>query len=231
LAEKWRDRGDGVLECINEKGEVIAVQKQRPKTPAQIVDGVVIQKGSNPGKGRRREEDKNSHHFVLDGRGRKLWVPKGTDPDSLPRLIYPFAQVTCDHVCEMISEGMTISEIGKIEGMPPIQILYKWQREYPEFAEQLVFAKKQRAERRADKLMAIADQKTISEARVPGERLKKDIYQWGAEMDDRATYGKQTKVVGDATQPVVFQVTTGVPDPVIDVASEAVRAIASEKSE
>ena len=32
-------------------------------------------------------------------------------------------------------------------------------------------------------------------------------------MDDRSTYGKQTKVLGDASQPVVFQVLTGVPEP------------------
>lgn len=201
---KWRERGDGVLECVNERGEIIAVQKRKDS--------------DDPAAVKRRQaalvRNKETHHYVMDSYGRALWVPKGTNPDDLPRLIYPFSQITCDHICRFVSEGKTLTDIGKMLGLPPTHVIAKWAREVPEFKAQLVEAKKLRAEFRADQVVAIANQK-ISEKRAPGERLRADVLKWAAEMDDRATFGKQTKVVGDASQPIAFTVVTGVPEPTI----------------
>lgn len=193
---KWTDRGDGVLVLKNERGEVIETQKTKG------------------GKARVLSNKRNEpYHYVLDGRGKKVWVPKGTNPDHLPREVYPYSEVTADHILRHVTEGKTLTQVAKIEGIPPIHILYKWLREYPEFKSQLNEAKKSRAEWRADQVMAIADEEDIDEDAVPGKRLRKDILQWGAEMDDRATFGKQQKIVGDASQPIAFTVVTGVPEP------------------
>lgn len=222
MSERWVDRGDGVLHCVNDQGEIIAVQKCGPQTR------------------NRKTLEKASHHFILDGNGRKIWVPRGTDPDSLPRKIYPQSQVTWDHVCQLVMEGKTLTAIGKLEEFPPAYILWNWMAKSEDFRSQYEEAKRARAEYRADQAMSIADEEEIREKDAPGQRLRADIFKWGAEMDDRAKYGKQTKVVGDAGQPVVFQVTTGVPEakpelpiPPKDlppVASDAAKWVVSEST-
>lgn len=204
--EKWVDRGDGVLELRNENGEVVATQKtKRPK------DGPIQRSGRPPGRPSTTEPE--THHWVLDSVGRKIWVPKGTNPDSLPRTIWPFSEVTADHILQKLTEGSTLEKIGLMEGFPPVATIYRWMREQPAFKKEMAEAKKMRAEWRADQAMKITEKAEIHEKDVPGQRLRADLFKWGAEMDDRSTYGKQTKVVGDASQPVVFKVLTGVPAP------------------
>lgn len=221
--EIWRESADGVMERLNEKGEVVERAKKRPIIGK---DGTIHKSARK--RGRPARTDLETHHFVLDGKGRKLWVPKGTNPDHLPGVIFPFSQVTCDHIMRHISEGLTLKSICAMEGIPPLHVVFRWLREYPEFKAQMSEAKKMRAEFRADRVMEIADQGAIAESDVPGERLRKDILQWGAEMDNRTEFGKQTKVVGDASQPIVFQINTGVPEaPAIEVKSTEVADVGS----
>lgn len=196
MPERWVEGEDGVLRCMDSEGKVVAIQKFSEKT-----------RGGQP-------RDKSGRKFVLDAEGKKLWVPNSVNPDDLPRSRYPMSDVTWDHVCKLIMEGKTLTQIGKMEEFPPGHILWSWLTKNPDYRSQLNEAKRARAEYRADQALAIADDENINEADVPGRRLRKDILTWGAEVDDRQTYGKQTKVVGDSSQPIVFQVTTGVPDPV-----------------
>lgn len=196
MAERWVEREDGVLQCVDDSGAVVAVQKAKPDR-----------------RKRAPKPERPPSHFVLDDKGRKIWVPRGTNPDDLPRKFYPFSDVTWEHVCRLVMEGKTLTEIGKLEEFPPTHILFKWKANRPDYETQYLAARRARAELRADKVMAIANQKTISEKRAPGERLRSDLFKWGAEMDDRSAFGKQTKIVGDASQPIVFQVVTGVPAP------------------
>ncbi len=48
---------------------------------------------------------------------------------------------------------------------------------------------------------------------VAAARLKVDILKWGTEVSDPATYGKKTTISGEVGKPVVFHITTGVPEP------------------
>src|SRR6185312_14622966 len=107
MAERWVDRGDGVLHLIDEQGSVLMVQKP-------------------PKGGTRKVQDKRTHHFAIDGNGRKIWVPKGTNPDDLPRKAYPQSEVTWQHVCRLITEGKTIAAIGRMEEFPPVDVLWRW---------------------------------------------------------------------------------------------------------
>lgn len=188
--EKWIDRGDGVMHLLDASGSVIAVQKPQKN-------------------GSKRVQDTRTHTFMLDKNGRRVWVPRGTDLDETP---YPLSEQTWEYVCQMIAEGKTLTSIGKMDGMPPERILRKWKEKDESFKALYVAAKKDRAEYRADKVLEIAENGPIAEEDVPGERLRKDVLQWGAEMDDRSAFGKQTKIVGDPDQPIVFQISTGVPE-------------------
>jgi hypothetical protein len=188
---------DGTLELIDpETGQVFAREKRNPKALAL-------------GKGKNAFIHQNERmHFVMDAQGRKVWCPKGTNPDQLPRIVYPYSEITCDHVCDLISQGSTMDEIGKMEGMPPSRILWKWMQKYPEFRRDVKEARKIRAEVFHDK--AIATAKGSKESRVQSDRLKVDTYKWAAEVNDRETYGKQTKLTGDPEKPIGFLLDTGI---------------------
>lgn len=158
---------------------------------------------------------------MLDKKGRRVWVPKGTDMDEAE---YPPSEQTWKYVCQLIADGKTLAKIGEMPEMPPARVLVYWMHGDEEqallFRKMYDAAKRCRAETQADKVRAIADQETIEEKDVPGERLRKDILQWGAEMDDRETFGKQTKVLGNSG-PTVILINTGVPEPQeIEVKSE-----------
>lgn len=199
--EKWVDRGDGVLHLLDASGSVIAIQKP-------------------PKSGVRRVQDKRTHTFMLDKDGRRVWVPKGTDLDETP---YPPHEKTWEFVCQMIAEGKTLTAIGAMPEMPPERILRKWKEVNPDFKALYVAAKKDRAEYRSDKVMEIAEQGPIAETDVPGERLRKDVLQWGAEMDDREAFGKQVKQLGDGSKAHIFIINTGVPEAVeVKVEGESV---------
>jgi hypothetical protein len=204
-----------------ETSEVVEVEKRKE----MVRNGVKV-KASSPGRGRRKKEDKNTHHYVIDGTGKKLWVPKGTNPDHLPVTIYPYSQTTCDHILQLVTEGKTIQEIGLTEGLPPAHIIHKWLRLHPEFKAGMKQAKEARAEFFADKVIEIANQGTVHHKDVPFEKLKADIYKWGASVGDAEQYGSRTKVVGDPNAPVAFTIVTGVPEP-----DPAPREVESEVNE
>jgi hypothetical protein len=191
------------LELINtETGEVIAVEKK--KHTYREPSGAVLQKRA----GRPSQQDTQTHHFVRDARGRKIWVPKGTDPSHLPNIVYPFNHVTAELICRYITEGKTIIEIGKMEGMPPQHIIFQWKRRHPEFKAQVNEARKDRAEYFAD--LAIEEAAHAKEAKVQSDRLRVDTYKWAAEVGDRDTYGRSTKITGDPNAPIGFIIDTGI---------------------
>jgi hypothetical protein len=200
--EVWRTGSDGLLECVDsDTGEVLYKQT----TKDEIKPGSLRKGGTGRG---RRSKDGLTHHVVLDGRGRKLVVPIGTNPDDLPRCIYPYSQITCDHILAKVSEGATLTEIGLMDGFPPASIIGKWVREHPEFKAQMKLARAARAEYYADQVIEVA--KKVKEGTAKSSRVKMDAYTWAAEMNDRQTYGKQTKVVGDPDQPLSILVETGI---------------------
>lgn len=195
----------GFIEGIDpETGDVLWTEKRKT-----VVKNGKIVKASSPGRGRRKKEDKETHHFVKDGRGELLWVPKGTNPDHLPKVAWPYNQTTCNHICQLLTEGKTLKEIGATQGFPPTGVIYGWARKYPEFRAEIKKAKEARAEWYADQVMEIAF-KDIDPREVNVERLRADILKWGAEVGNPDEYGKKTKISGDANAPIQFIVDTGV---------------------
>lgn len=108
-----------------------------------------------------------------------------------------------------MTEGKTIAEIGFMQGLPPAHVIHKWVRQHPEFKAELKQAKEGRAEYYADKVMAIGD-KHIDPREANVERLKMDIFKWGAEVGNPHEFGKATKLTGDPNAPLSFIIDTGV---------------------
>lgn len=208
MAEEWRQGPDGILSLVDtETGEVLSRQKTKSQRLASPTTGK--RRVSGRPAGRPVSDPNQTHHWVMDGNGRKHWMLKGTNPDTMPRVMHPFCLVTCDHICKFITEGKTLSTIAKIEGMPPVHTIFAWQREYPEFRKQVKEARSARAEYYAD--LAIDTAESAKESRVQSDRLRTDTYKWAAEVNDREVYGKQTKISGEGLAPIQIMISTGVP--------------------
>lgn len=202
-AGEWVARQDGTLELVDPTtGEVLAREKRNPAALERTKNGGKLgPAGDYP-------PQSKTHHWILDKHGRRCWVPKGTNPDQLPGLIYPYAETTADHICRFLVEGNTLDAIGKMPEMPPIHILYKWMARYPEFKTRVKEARKLRAENFHDKALETA--KNSKESRVQSDRLKVETLKWAAERGDPDSYGKQTKIVGDPERPIAILVDTGI---------------------
>ncbi len=210
MAEKTRIAADGRMEGYDpETGAVLWREKKKSVDPTQP------RKIGYP-KGRPRATA-SAAHYVLDGNGRQVMVPKGTNPDDLPRVAWPFSQVTCDHILNLVSEGHLISKIGLMQGLPNYNVIKNWLREYPEFREKMKIAREIRAETFHDKILEMAD--GVKESDSKASRVKLDAWKWAAGVGSPDQYGNQTKVVGGAAIQIIIE--TGVPrgEPV-DVPSE-----------
>jgi transposase-like protein len=210
LGIKTRINSDGLMEGYDEAtGKVEWVEKARKK---------------KPGAPRRTTAswsvDQKPVHKVKDPDGKLVWAYMGVNLDHIPREVWPYSRVMIDHVCALVAEGHTISKIARMEGLPPLNTLYRWRREHPEFREELKEARKMRAEIMHDKVLELAD--TTEKETVMEDRLKKEIYQWGAEKGDPDEYGVRVKSAVEVSAPGVWIIQTGVPTqaPPIEVKSE-----------
>jgi hypothetical protein len=214
LGEKTRVNSAGFLEGYDEEtGKVLWTQKRDVRDPTAPV------KMGRP-RGRPTNKSRETHHYVMDAAGRKVWVPKGTNPEHIPHCEWPYNQITANHVCQKVAEGKTLKEIGRMEGFPPKNTIDHWARRYPEFKEELRQARIQRAEFYHDEVIEIG-RNTRSDTHKE-DRLKADIFKWGASVGDPESFGNRTKVVGDPNAPISFIIETGVPEPekpIIDVSS------------
>lgn len=62
-----------------------------------------------------------------------------------------------DRICDFIIEGVPVSAICRMDGMPSQSTVYKWLRYNEEFAQKYWQARKCSVERLADEMLAIAD--------------------------------------------------------------------------
>jgi hypothetical protein len=202
---KWRTTPEGVLELVDAEGRVLERQKVRP---GSIRDKIRKTSGKPRGRPRKLHDHTQTHHWVMDGNGRKHWLPKGTDPDTLPRKVYPYCQTTADLICQFILEGKTIPQIASLDGIPPLHIIYKWRTKYPEFTAALDEAIKNRAHLLAEMTLHKADE--VEEDNVQKIKLQTEIYKWGSSVGDPDRFGARVKHAGDATQPLTFIIDTGI---------------------
>lgn len=202
MPDQWREGPGGILELISEKGEVLAIQKVKH---TYTDSGGVLQRKF---RGRPSKAAAQTHHYVLDSRGRKIWVPKGTNPEHLPNVIYPYNQITAELICRFVREGKTLLAISQMEGMPPRHAIFTWKARYPEFKALVDQAKKDRAEYFAD--LAIEEAENSKESRVQSDRLRTETYKWAAEVGDREQFGRSMKHTGDPAAPLGFIIDTGI---------------------
>lgn len=96
-------------------------------------------------------------------------------------------------ICDQVADGMSLSEISRVEGVP-YSVLWRWLN-----ADGRMDAYRAALEARADKeaheVLHIADSATVEEVGVA--KLRVDARKWAAGKWDRERYGESSKVALD----------------------------------
>ena len=110
------------------------------------------------------------------------------------------------HICELIKKGITLEEIGKIEGMPSSRTISGWIRTFPAFLSEYRSARESFADYMASKAIEIAedssnDLKTDSKGRtipnwenVNRSKLRAETYKWAASKFAPHKYGDKLEI-------------------------------------
>jgi hypothetical protein len=94
--------------------------------------------------------------------------------------------------------------------MPAYGTIISWVKKHEAFKEKIQNAKVARALHFEEQAI-IAAESAQDKDEVPAARLRMDAYQWGAEVNDPATYGKKTTISGDASRPLQIVVVSAIP--------------------
>jgi len=116
-----------------------------------------------------------------------------------------FNVTLADEICERISQGESLRDIGRDERMPAAGTICRWLNEKPNFDEQYTRAKLICGENEFDDIKEITDakphyyydeagNKRIDPAWVNLQRLRADKRQWRASKLDRKKYGDSLAV-------------------------------------
>lgn len=192
---------DGNLELV-EDGKVKRRWKRKRGVPAGEAQPV-------EGKTHPEKISQGELHKAVLSDGTQVLVPRGTDLDKLPREVWPFGEVWSQQICQGLTEGKSLSAVCKQEGFPDIQTVYRWRRKYPEFAADVEEAMRMRSSWAEEQVLRIAE--TCGED-VKAERLKAELYQWVAEIGDRRTYQRTSRLEQEIPK-VNITIVTGVPEP------------------
>jgi len=154
-------------------------------------------------------------HMVIE-------TPEGTlveKKKKLPGKYEKWCARTAQKVCDYITEGKTIADIGKLKSMPSKKTIYYWRRNYPEFKKASDAAREDRAEYFADKVVEVADGLT-TKSKAPVAKVKIEAYRWRAGVDNPKQYGRANTSSGEVG-PTTIIINTGIPmREVIDVESD-----------
>lgn len=195
---------DGNLELV-EDGKVKRRWKRKRGVPAG--DAQPIEGKTHPEKISQGE----LHKAVLSD-GTQVLVPRGTDLDKLPREVWPFGQVWADQICQQVTEGKSLYAICRQEGFPDLQTVFRWRRKYPEFEDEYQLAMRARASWAEEEVFESRSRLKDGHADVKAERLLIESAQWAAEVSDRRTYQRSTRLEQEIPK-VNITIVTGVPDP------------------
>lgn len=137
----------------------------------------------------------------------------------------PLSEVICQH----IREGKTLSQIASLEGMPNLNVLYRWRQMYPEFEDKVKAARRERAEIFHDKIVELAEREDIAKDDVPWKKTQIDTFKWLAEKNDPNSYGKTQGGGGNSSVTIVID--TGINRNVVEVKDVPTTCVSSEVEE
>lgn len=150
--------------------------------------------------------------------------------------LYKFDYAKALLVCQEISQGKTLEEISILPDMPPLHIIQHWQRSDRMFAEEMMLARRMRAEVYHDRVVEIANNaahlRYSTKEDIANAKLAADQYKWLAEKGDPSKYSNKVVHEGSTEKPIVMRViNTGISREAPDVITTAITKEESNDSE
>jgi len=125
-------------------------------------------------------------------------------------------------ICIRLSEGESLKEIVRAEGMPDRATVYRWLLEQPAFCDKYARAREEQADTLADEIIAIADESPeINEVRdkhgdvidikidsgyVAYQKQRIEARKWTAMKLKPKKYGDKLELAGDPNNPLKVEV-------------------------
>jgi len=144
-----------------------------------------------------------------------LEAPKKTSKSTYTKQI-------ADIICIRLSEGESLKEIVRSEGMPDRATVYRWLLEQPVFCDMYTRAREEQADTLADEIIAIADESpAINEFRdkhgdvidikidsgyVAYQKQRIEARKWTAMKLKPRKYGDKLELAGDPNNPMKVEI-------------------------
>jgi hypothetical protein len=181
-----RENETGAFDILDENGNIVATQKRKPrKGRPPRADG--YQKG----KPLKLTLGRQLKTVQLED-GREIMLPSG--------YVYPYSKEVADAICALIMEGLTMTEIAEMKGMPSIPIIYSWMRSREDFRADVRGARQMRGEYYHDLAVKTAMECEPETSRA--DKIKTETFKWAADRVEPKEAAKPT---------VAIQINTGVP--------------------
>jgi len=133
-----------------------------------------------------------------------------------------YTKQMADIICIRLSEGESLKEIVRSEGMPDRATVYRWLLEQPAFCDMYTRAREEQADTLADEIIAIADESPeINEIRdkhgdvidikidsgyVAYQKQRIEARKWTAMKLKPKKYGDKLELAGDPNNPMKVEV-------------------------
>ena len=101
-----------------------------------------------------------------------------------------YSKSLADTICEMISDGVSLRDICKGDGMPNRATVFRWLGKDSDFRDQYARARDEQAETLADEIVSIADE--AEDAQIA--RVRIDARKWVAGKLKPKKYGDKAQV-------------------------------------
>ena len=127
-----------------------------------------------------------------------------------------------DIICLRLSEGESLQEIVKTEGMPDRATVYRWLLEQPVFCDKYIRAREEQADTLADEIIGIADESPetvevrdkhgavidvkIDSGYVAYQKQRIEARKWTAMKLKPKKYGDKLELAGDPSNPLKMEV-------------------------
>lgn len=107
-------------------------------------------------------------------------------------------------ICEYIANGGSLTKLCELPAMPSYNVILKWRRDHPDFAEMIDMARVDRAEYHRDKVLSTAEEADAVNIQVA--KLQVEAHKWAAKTDNPGQYGDKSSlsIGGGASQPLVI---------------------------
>lgn len=117
-----------------------------------------------------------------------------------------------DKFCAYVADGDTIRKACKREGMPSKATVFRWLREYPEFAKMYEIATDERADSQVDEIVEIADNCKTDADSIRKAKLRIYARVEQAQKMKPKKYGVKLQHMGDGGGPIQHKAVTAMSD-------------------